>query len=498
MSEFSRAVESGLRQAGVDFARPLLLAVSGGPDSTALLLACSHLQHELGLEVTAAHFNHRLRAGAAEDETYVKELCGRLGVPCVTGEGDVAAHATSRHASLEAAARDLRYGFLARAAAESGAQGVATGHTLEDQAETVILHLVRGSGLTGLAGMRARSERQPSGGASALIVFRPLLHLRHAETRAFCMERDYEPREDPSNRDLRFARNRVRLRVLPELEKLNPQAIQAIARMADTVPGELEVSELVLQKLRSELAGPWPGELMRRPLRELPPALVRRLLLGAYKEAAGTTEGLTNVHIEDMARELRQGAGRSLDLPRGVRFQTTHDYVRLAPASGGPADCPFPAEVVHTPLPVPGQAELGGFDFALTARVSYPSDQLTTPDGRRVYLDAALAATPLHVRARQPGDRFHPAGMPGPVRLQDFFVDQHVPRVWRDRVPLVVCERGIAWVGGYRVAQWALPPEGADYVLRLELVEQGGHGVAPDLEDDPHALWRQLVRPPPG
>ncbi len=201
--QFVDGVEAGLEAAGVDFGRRLLVAFSGGADSTALLLACNVLRAKRGLLAAAAHFNHRLRGtDSDEDALFAETLCRETGVECVTGSADVAAHRDREQLSLEEAARELRYEFLARAVAERDAQAVATGHTLDDQAETVLLHLVRGSGLAGLAGMRPSHVLQSAGATPALRVARPMLGLRHADAERFCAEHGVEPRLDRSNADL--------------------------------------------------------------------------------------------------------------------------------------------------------------------------------------------------------------------------------------------------------------------------------------------------------
>lgn len=464
---FVQAVKDGLSRAGVDLARPLLIAVSGGPDSTALLLACHELGKADGLEVVAAHFNHRLRAGADADARYAARLCRELGVRCISGAGDVAGRAKHRGETVEAAAREMRYGFLALAARESGAQGVATGHTLDDQAETVLLHIARGAGLRGLAGMQPATDRAPEALVPPLRVFRPMLAVRHSEAVAFCAERHIRPRSDPTNRDVRYARNLIRLKVLPELAKVNPQIAEALARLAEAASADHQALNALIAPHRSSASLPG-GRLSRSALAAMPDAGARRVLIEVYEAAAGTAEGLERSHIEGMLAAARAGAGRSMDLPGGLKFEVRHGDIGLV-KQGQSVESGLPLSVPEAALAVPGRTALpGGFVIRARAVRLKAGTRPSSPDTALV--DREIVRTALTVRSRRPGDLFHPLGMAGPVRLQDFFTGQHVPRQWRDRVPLIESRRGIVWVAGGRIAEWAKVPDGATSALRLDLI----------------------------
>jgi tRNA(Ile)-lysidine synthase len=316
--------------------------------------------------------------------------------------------------------------------------------------------------------MRPRSERRATGGAPSLTVFRPFLAVRHADTVAFCAARGVHPLEDPTNRDLRFARNRVRLKVVPELELLNPRVAEAIGRLAEAS------AEAV-----AFIAGGTPpgGEaalategvaLSRRTLRSAPKAVAHRMLIGALEAATGTRIDLEKRHLSAMLAAAAAGAGRSVDLPGGVRFEAGHTDVRLT-RGRGPADRVQPRfSVPETPLPVPGNLRLAG-GWTIKAGVSPRPRSVDDGAPAVAYVDASLADEVLTVRGRRRGDRFHALGMPAPGKLQDFFVGQHVPREHRDRVPLVVSPRGIVWVAGYRIAEWAKLKPGEEKALRLEL-----------------------------
>ncbi len=213
----------------------VLVGVSGGPDSTCLLLTLAALRRSLRFELHAAHFDHRLRGqrAATREARFVRSLTDALGVPLHCGAGDVRAHARAGRLSLEEAARELRYRFLAEAAHEAGCQAVAVGHTRDDQAETVLLHLLRGSGLRGLAAMAASAAWPLSGGHDAPRLVRPLLGLSRTDTEACSREAGIKPVQDPSNRSTAHLRNRIRRELLPLLRRYNPRIEDALLRMAD-------------------------------------------------------------------------------------------------------------------------------------------------------------------------------------------------------------------------------------------------------------------------
>lgn len=470
---FLGLLRDGLREAEVDAVRPLVIAVSGGPDSTALLLGLEALQSEGAPPLIVAHFNHRLRGRASDgDARFVADLCASRGVECVSGTGDTPSYTRESGLSPEAAARRLRYNFLAHVAHDREAQGVATGHTMDDQAETVLLNAVRGSGLRGVRGMRPRSQREPpEDGVPPLQLLRPMLRIRRVQTTRFCHECEVRPRADASNEDVQTPRNRLRQRVLPQLEVINPEAVRSLARLAELAALDIDVVDNQVTRLWAAIStetGDGALALDRTPLAELDPALTRQLLRAAFVAAAGVPDGITRVHIEQMAELALGRAGTRLDLPGGVRMEVERSRVLFSPhASTAAADCPFPDTIALVALATPGKTPIGD-GCAIEAAVS-PAPVDPSADAPWVaYLDAASISGELLARARVDGDRFQPLGMAGVRKLQDFMVDEGVPRAWRSRIPVVECERGIAWVVGYRPAEWAKITAGTQRALRLE------------------------------
>lgn len=424
----------------------IMVAVSGGPDSTALLIVLAGLSRGLGLKLHVAHFDHglRTREAAKREERFVRGLADSYGVAVTVGRGDVRAVAGEQKLSLEDAARRERYAFLARAATEAGCRTVATGHTASDQAETVLLHLVRGSGLAGLSGM-ASATAWPFPGSPELRLIRPLLRLSRSDTMTICEDAGVKPLEDESNASQAFRRNRLRNEIMPLLRELNPRVEEALVRLADTAAEDYAFLAARAEKL---IEGASEGEQgMRRVALAHAPASMRRYAFRkALERVAGDLQDFGERHLAALERLAIEGkTGDRLDLPREVRAELRREDLVLRQASGESRRLPDEPAV----LSVPGSGRLGPLTVAVTGEAPAA--------GTWVEVGADAVGRRVVVRRRADGDRFQPLGMEGVKKLQDFFVDAHVPRGERDGIPIFESERGIAWVGGLRIAEWARP-----------------------------------------
>ncbi len=436
----------------------LVVAVSGGPDSMALLHALASLRERAGLQLHVAHLDHNFREEAEEDARFVATVSSQLGIPVTVERVDpVAYQKEMRVSSFEEAAREVRYGFLAGVATNRAATSVALGHTADDLAETVLMHIIRGSGIHGLRGMAELSTWRSLKGDQQAVLFRPLLGVTKEETVDYCRKRGIAFREDPSNRLLRFTRNRVRHQLLPALESYNPRIRETLVRLARSASLEVDY-------LESEVARVWPAiarqegasiVLDAQQLASLHPFMRRMVLRRAYEQLTGDTRRLEEVHLKSMADFTVAPPGRVLTLPRGLRLYSEYGQLILGQEMGDL--CPFPPLEGEHPILLPSSADesvsqLPG--WKVIARPVSPSVD-ASEDPFTACFDREAIGDRLWVRARLPGDRFQPLGMGAEKKLQDFLVDEKVPRAWRDRIPLVVSERGIIWVVGYRMAEWA-------------------------------------------
>jgi tRNA(Ile)-lysidine synthase len=419
------ARESGLVQAG----RPLLVMVSGGGDSVALL----DIAHRLGASVAALHVNYGLREDAGADEDFVRDLADRRGVPLHVHR------VTLPVGNLQELARDARY-----ALAEQVAEGdYAAAHTASDQAETVLYRLAVSPGSRALHGMAARRGR----------LVRPLLEVTRDEVRDYLRARGLEWREDPSNADRRFARARVRHDVLDALRELSPAAERTIAETARQLREEAEVLDSAVAEALAGLGG--GSAISFDALKEHPPAL-RRLILRSLAERAGLAPRALSRRETEEILALGDHGTKSLDLGGGLRAVAEYGTLRFT--RSGDAEPPAPVE-----LTVPGRARFG--DWELEARVGGRGDVAVTDLG-----------SPVTVRAWRDGDRMRPAGLGGSKSLQDLFTDRKVPRALRRTLPVVESRGEIVWVAGVAVDERFAAEEGAPGTVVLTARSATGAG----------------------
>ena len=471
-----RRVIDALDQSGVEAGSRLIVAVSGGPDSLALLHALWRIGKERDLRLYGAHLDHGLRGRSSDaDAAFVAQTFKGLGIPYTVERADVSATRRRERLSLEDAARRLRYRLFARVAEQQGTDAVALGHTLDDQAETVLLHLVRGAGLTGLRGMAHASEMDVSG--RKLRLLRPLLRVTRRETAEYCRGIEVEPRLDESNLSPELTRNRIRLELLPLMEKINPAVKESLVRLSRSVALDLAFIEAEVDSVLESTISVGDGivSINRKQLRGLHPSVQSHVIRRAVLLAKNDLTDLRQSHVQEMAHLMSGPAGTALDLPGGLRFAVSYGVATLGPRQR--TSCPLPPLAGPTSLRVPGETRLGG--WRVTTRLvetSSPQSDQDYDDGRRPTgprfaetFDLGSLGGALLLRARAPGDRFQPLGMAHSKKLQDFMVDGRIPREWRDSVPLVVSPRGIAWVVGWRVADWARVRDDTERMLRIEV-----------------------------
>ena len=422
------ALESGLVRPGA----PLLVLVSGGPDSVCLLDVCVRLE----ARVSALHVNYGLREGADGDEALCRELCQRLGVDLTAELVSLRAAAEAAAGNLQAQAREARYRLAEALVAGTGGD-YATAHTASDQAETVLYRLAVSPGRRALLGMEARRGR----------LVRPLLEATRTDTLAYCEARGLPWREDPSNADLRFARARVRHEVLPALAELSPAVERTIAETALLLRDEAEVLDTAVDAALGRLG---PGPVAVAELARLPAALARLVLRRLAETAAGEARALSRAEADAVLGLGAGGGSRSLDLGGGVRAVVEYGTLRFTAERAGPAEA---LDLVA--LPLPGSARFGAWEVSATPAGPGTAGEAVVPSGGSAV-----------VRGWRPGDRIRPAGLGGSKSLQDLFVDRKVPRALRRTLPVVELAGEVVWVAGVAVAEGFAGPAGdADSVV---------------------------------
>lgn len=397
----------------------VLAAVSGGADSLALLLGLLALRDALDIRVAVAHLDHRVRgAESARDRAFVEELAHRHDLRCISED------ATIPPGNFEAEARRVRYGFLERAADTLGATRIATGHTRDDQAETVLLRMIRGAGRRGLGGIRPRRGH----------IVRPLLDCDRLQVRAFLIEQGQEWRRDYGNFDLAFERTRIRHGFLPALTReLNPRLARTLADLADLMREE----DALLDRLAAATAR---GQTLAAPVLNAIEGPIARRAIRLWWRRHGSGERLGRAHVEVIRRlAARTSDDGTIAVPGGA---ITRERNRLRfLASGLAEEAPEPWQ--HALAPGVTVETPGG--WRLTLGEATP-DEALVPSHRLCLLDADALPGGLVVRNRRPGDTMRLHGLGGRTSLKRLFASRRVPRCARGDHPVVVCGEEVLWV----------------------------------------------------
>lgn len=438
------------------------VAVSGGVDSVCLLHILRAME-DLRLELVVCHLDHSLRPESGRDAEFVRDLAARWGLPFAAERLPVRSFARDRGLSQEMAARELRYEALRRMAAAHGLRRVALGHHRDDQVETILLRLLRGAGLEGLAGMRPVRE-------DGLFV-RPLLGVTRTEICAYAAAHGLAWTEDATNRSLAIPRNRVRHELLPYLRSYNAGVDRSLLGLA-------ALARETMDHLDGELARAWPGlavdgtatgiSVSGPALNELPPVLARLALRRLLAAAGGDPGRLTHAATERLRRFAKGGGGPRLSVPGGMVFIRRGDRLVL----GRPAAPLCPRE-----LAIPGETPLDGGRLLRAAWWTGNPPAWEDVGKEEVFLDGDLAVPPLSIRSRRPGDRFHPLGLGASKKVKEALMEAGIPREERDAVPVVVDGEGrIVWLAGIRLDERFKVTDATRHILHLTLESRGAAG----------------------
>lgn len=439
------AHDEGLWQGGAH----LLVAVSGGPDSVVMLDILAKLA--AGTPLTVAHVNHGLRAEAELDAAFVAEIAQQYRLPFLQRRVDVRRRIADTGETVEEAARVMRYGALQDMAREAGAREIATGHNADDQAETVLMRMLRGTGLTGLAGIPPRRGN----------IIRPLLSVWRREIMDYIEQQGLAYRTDLTNFSFDMTRNRLRNELLPLLEQeYAPRLRVRLEHLAELARQDGCALEAWTEREFARLRTWMPDGLALPPALELPHAIRWRLWRRAIAEVRGTLEDITFDHLDDIAR---LSTGQQAHLPGVLVIHEAghHVFLRLPAVEAGPVYIP------EQPLPVPGRTCASAPGICLNT--AYFTTPIAIESGDVAVMNPDVLQGALTVRSWQPGDRFRPLGAPGERKLQDIFVDAGVPRRLRTRVPVVLDEKGIVWLAGFRIADRVKMTPVTQHSLRISV-----------------------------
>ncbi|MDO9536070.1 MAG: tRNA lysidine(34) synthetase TilS [Bacillota bacterium] len=464
----------------------VIVAVSGGADSLSLLHILERLKREkfLDFSLHAAHLNHGMRGDSAkQDAEFVRREARKMGIPCTIGEVDVEAFRKSKKLSPEDAARRLRYRFLEQLAKRIGASSIAAAHSLDDQAETLLINFLRGTGLDGLSGMKVKRRL----GDGELYLVRPLLKINKKEINAYCRENGLSPRFDETNLNSRFLRNKIRLELLPYLEReFNPDLRRGLFRLSSLLSHDKDFLENAASESLSRIITKEDTnclELEGEKLLGEHEALQGRILRLAICRVTGSVPREVGYnHIRAVLQLYRTGTPHGLlDLPGGLEVSKRYNKLVILLK-----ELQQRGELTSFNLPVPGRENIPGRGQILQAELISPEQLSWPPDEHKeAYLDYEKVldllrdknhlqfnadSSKLLVRARREGDRFHPLGAPGKKKINKYFIDHKIPMKERDSIPLVAAGDEIIWVVGKQISHNCRVTEETKKVLVLKTI----------------------------
>lgn len=468
MTTFERKLRTALRRLGVDAGSTVVAAVSGGADSTALLDALVRLRNEKGQpkKIIAAHLNHRLRGEESDDdEDFARELAERLNVEFFFERTDVAEEALRDHKNLEATARKLRYQFLRRCAEARSAEYVMTAHSRDDQAETVLMRLMRGSGMHGLRGIHPDMPLGPT-----VRLLRPMLSISRTEVVEYCERHDLNWRTDSSNFSIDLTRNRVRLELLPLLRSFNPRIDQTLAREAELMRDDADCLDAMAAGLLGESRK--DGRLQADILVSAHPAIRRRAMRLWVQQQGGGLSRVEAAHLHAIDGLLSPGkSGRLVELPGGWIVEREFNMLVLRRAA--PAAIPSPDAVLLENKPL----VFGDFTIWLYRDVNPETININRLQESGFFF-TLLKETPslsqILIRTRKPGDFYVPVGSRHRIKLKTLMIRHTIPCSARDTYPVfVTSDDSIVWAPGLpAAARFALSEGTSDKVILVAAIHR--------------------------
>jgi len=459
-----------IHQCGIDPALPVLAGISGGPDSICLL----HLLHQCGIPTVAAHLDHALRPTSAAEADHVGRVCAEMGIPLIRKRIDAADYSERHHLAIEEGARVLRYDFLFEEAEKAGAQAVLVAHHADDQVETVLMHLMRGSGLSGLAGMRM--VLLPNPWSERIPLVRPLLLVWREEIEECCRIHQLQPVQDGSNLDTRYYRNRIRHELIPELKTYNPLIKERLQKMSEVVGQEEELLRALTDREWNKVLLESTDRyivLRRNEVQTLTPGLTRRLI---RKGILALNHSLRDIEFDYVERgvDFIRNSNRSNQevLCAGLVIFNCYRERLVIAFDDDPLDDLWPQISPGTEIWLPEMGETA-INQKWVVHIGPTAERLPGKDAYSCLVDISQLTDRLVVNTACEGDRFMPYGMKGKtMKLGDFWTNEGLPNRARKRWPLVRSGGEIIWIPGFRIADSVKVNQKSQMVVRITLTKK--------------------------
>jgi len=438
----------------------ILVALSGGPDSVCLLHALKSLESTYGIRIYGAHLNHKIRGiEAQKDAMYAAKLCDKLEIPFFVKAIDVPEFAKIHKLTLEEAARKVRYNMLFEVKSKINADKIAVAHNLDDQAETVLMRLLRGSGIKGLKGMDYFREDG---------IIRPLMDVEKKDIIKYCENHELNPRIDHTNSEEEYTRNKIRLKLIPFIEKEFSHNIkETLSRTANILREDnahLEKNAKLIFEKEVIVISKDTVKMDSEELLSCEYSISKRLIRMAIEKISGSLEGIENIHVEDVISLSRNPKNQAMiNLPKGIFVYKRPEGIYITTKEMIEKTVTFS----HN-LEFDDYVEIPEVNMAIESKIMSKEKCMMLPTGQFTKaFDIDKIKGPLTVRARIDGDRMRPMGLGGTKKLKDIFIDLKIPREKRDEVPLVTDKEGILWMVGYKISEDYKIDENTEKVIRI-------------------------------
>jgi tRNA(Ile)-lysidine synthase len=457
----------------IDKGDKIIVALSGGPDSICLLHILQELKDLYGIQLYAAHINHCLRGEESDgDEEYVKRICSEFQIPLYVKRVDIHKYSLDKGLSCETAGREVRYSFFKELMFQIKAQKVALAHNSNDQAETLLMRIMRGTGIDGLKGITPVRDK---------VYIRPILCLNRSEIEKYCVENDLKPRIDSSNLENIYNRNRVRLELIPYIQNnFNPDIVNTLNKFAELATIDSNFIEEIAEEKYNIFINRFNEKIILEAavFREKE-AVLSRVIRKAIINLLGTANNFDSTHIYDIISLQTQGTGKKIMLPHNVIVENIYSNIHLyVEYNTDKKPVEHFDKVIHIEelreadfnknmLTINCDEAGGDVEF----RVLNRGDGIDFKEDRfKKYFDYDNITENIIIRIRKEGDRFSPYGMRGQKKLKDYFMDLKIPRDERDRTPLLCIDNKIAWVIGYRTSEDFKVTKETEKVLEVRVI----------------------------
>jgi len=450
----------------IDKGDTIIVGLSGGPDSVCLLHVLKSIEESMNIMIVAVHVNHMLRGqDSFEDEEYVKNLCKKLNIKLKIEQIDLQNIAKKKKLSIEEAGRDERYRIFEKTAKDLNANKIAVAHNKNDQAETILMNIIRGAGLSGLKGMDIKRGK----------IIRPLLHIDRLEIEEYCNKYKLEPRTDKTNLESIYTRNKIRLDLIPYInEQFNIDIISKLTKMSEIIKNENDFIEYYTEKLYNKaLVKKSDGQIVLniKIFNSYHKGAKGRILRKAIKETIGFIKGIESVHIDDIIKLALDGrVGAMIHLPHKIRVEKSYQILKVYQFKTFPQ-----VNLYKIKLNIPGDTLIQEESFILRGNIiddvnldQYEKNQKTS---KVQYFDYDKLRGGINIRKRESGDLIKPINSNGTKKLKKYFIDEKVPIDIREKIPLVAKDKEIVWIIGYVISDKYKVTKSTKKVLKLEFIK---------------------------